>query len=99
MRSVGRTPTGIEIRDDADDLRTFDAAVVATHADDALRLLAAPTPPERATLGAFASSVNETIMHTDASVLPDADGGRGPRGTTCSTAARRRPTRCTSATT
>ncbi len=70
VRSVGRTATGIEIRDDADDLRTFDAAVVATHADDALRLLVAPTAAERATLGAFSSSVNETIMHTDGSVLP-----------------------------
>jgi predicted NAD/FAD-binding protein len=70
VRAVRRTATGIEIRDDADDLRTFDAAVVATHADDALRLLVEPTAAERATLGAFSSSVNETIMHTDGSVLP-----------------------------
>jgi predicted NAD/FAD-binding protein len=70
VRSVGRTASGIEIRDDADDLRAFDAAVIATHADDALRLLVAPTAAERATLGAFSSSVNETIMHTDGSVLP-----------------------------
>ena len=46
-------PTGVEIRDDADDLRTYDAAVVATHADDALGLLVEPTAAERATLGAF----------------------------------------------
>ena len=37
------TAAGIEIRDDADEARTFDAAVVATHADDALALLADPT--------------------------------------------------------
>ena len=43
VRSVGRTATGVEIRDDSDDLRRFDAAVVATHADDALSLLVAPT--------------------------------------------------------
>ena len=70
VRSVGRTPTGIEIRDDADDLRSYDAAVVATHADDALGLLVDPTATERATLGAFSSSVNETVLHTDGRVLP-----------------------------
>ena len=50
--------------------RTFDAAVVATHADDALALLADPTSHERAVLGAFGSSTNETILHTDAAMLP-----------------------------
>ena len=70
VRAVRRVTDGIEIRDDADDVRTFDAAVVATHADDALRLLVDPTAAERATLGAFSSSVNETVLHTDGGVLP-----------------------------
>jgi predicted NAD/FAD-binding protein len=68
---VRRVSTGVEVRDDADGVRTFDAVVVATHADDALGLLADPTPAERATLGAFSSSVNETVLHTDGSVLPN----------------------------
>jgi len=66
----GHGAGGVEIHDDADTVRTFDAAVVATHADDALTLLADATPAERAALGAFPSSVNETILHTDGSVLP-----------------------------
>jgi uncharacterized protein len=70
VRAVRRLGTGVEIRDDADDLRVYDAAVVATHADDALRLLVDPTPAERATLGAFSSSTNETVLHTDGRVLP-----------------------------
>jgi len=70
VRSVARTASGIEIRDDADDVRRFDAAVVATHADDALGLLVEPTAAERATLGSFSSSVNETVLHTDGRVLP-----------------------------
>ena len=70
VRAVTRTARGIAIHDDADDVRAFDAAVVATHADDALALLAEPTSAERATLGAFTSSVNETVLHTDGSVLP-----------------------------
>jgi predicted NAD/FAD-binding protein len=70
VRGVRRVADGVAIRDDADGLRTFDAAVVATHADDALRLLVEPTRAERATLGAFSSSVNETVLHTDGRVLP-----------------------------
>jgi predicted NAD/FAD-binding protein len=70
VRAVRRTSTGVAIRDDADDVRAFDAAVVATHADDALALLVDPTAAERATLGAFSSSVNETVLHTDGRVLP-----------------------------
>ena len=42
----------------------------STHADDALALLVDPTAAERATLGAFSSSVNETVLHTDGRVLP-----------------------------
>jgi predicted NAD/FAD-binding protein len=70
VRAVRRIGSGVEIRDDADDVRVFDAAVVATHADEALALLAAPTGAERAALGAFTSSTNETVLHTDGSVLP-----------------------------
>jgi uncharacterized protein len=70
VRTIARVGNRIEIRDDADTARRFDAAVVATHADDALTLLNDPTPAERAALGAFTSSANETILHTDASVLP-----------------------------
>jgi predicted NAD/FAD-binding protein len=70
VRSVRRVADGVTIRDDDDSIRTFDAAVVATHADDALTLLADPTPAQRAALGAFGSSANETVLHTDGSLLP-----------------------------
>ncbi|MDQ1429514.1 MAG: uncharacterized protein QOF40_116 [Actinomycetota bacterium] len=70
VRAITRVADGIEIRDDVDFVRHFDHAVVATHADDALALLTVPTPGERAALGPFGSSTNETILHTDASVLP-----------------------------
>jgi predicted NAD/FAD-binding protein len=50
--------------------QTFDAVVVATHPDQALKLLADPTRTEREVLGAFRYSRNETVLHTDASVLP-----------------------------
>jgi predicted NAD/FAD-binding protein len=49
---------------------SFDAVVVATHPDHALRLIADPTGAERDVLGAFRYSRNDTVLHTDASVLP-----------------------------
>jgi predicted NAD/FAD-binding protein len=48
----------------------FDAVVVATHPDQALRLLADPSPAERSVLSAFRYSRNDTVLHTDARVLP-----------------------------
>jgi predicted NAD/FAD-binding protein len=49
---------------------------VATHADQALRLLEDATPAQRRVLGAFGYSRNETVLHTDGSVLPRAKGAR-----------------------
>jgi len=50
--------------------RRFDQAVVATHADQALAMLEAPSALQRACLGAFPYSRNETLLHTDESVMP-----------------------------
>ena len=48
----------------------FDKVVVAAHSDEALDLLSAPTPAERATLGAITYQPNRAVLHTDVSVLP-----------------------------
>lgn len=50
--------------------RRFDRVIVATHADTALALLAAPTADERRVLGAFRYSANRTVLHTDRTFLP-----------------------------
>jgi len=50
--------------------RRFDRVIIATHADTALRLLAEPTPAERAALGAIRYSRNRTVLHTDRAFLP-----------------------------
>ena len=70
VRVLRRTADGVEIRDDADDVHTVAKVVVATHSDQALRLLADPTPAEAAVLGAIPYSVNETVLHTDTALLP-----------------------------
>lgn len=54
----------------------FDAVVLATHADQALALLDAPSPAEREILGAFPFADNEVVVHTDTSLLPDAPRAR-----------------------
>lgn len=76
VRSIRRTADGVEIRDDADELSTVDKVVVATHPDQALTLIADPSPAEREVLGAFSYSTNETVFHTDASILPRAAEAR-----------------------
>lgn len=76
VRAVRRHADGVEIRDNADVAHHVDRVVVATHADQALRLLADPTPAERDVLGAFTYSRNETWLHTDAGPLPRAAGAR-----------------------
>jgi uncharacterized protein len=48
----------------------FDAVVLATHADEALELLADPTPRERELLGPWSYSENDTFLHTDTALLP-----------------------------
>jgi predicted NAD/FAD-binding protein len=48
----------------------FDKVIIATHSDQALQMLAAPTAQERQTLGAIHYQSNKAVLHTDASVLP-----------------------------
>lgn len=72
VRAITRKPDGVEVQDDADQMRTYDRIVLATHADVALRLLTDVSDDERDVLGAFAYSSNETLLHTDDRVLPTA---------------------------
>jgi predicted NAD/FAD-binding protein len=75
VRSLRRlTGGGVQLVDDSDTAMRYDAVVVATHPDQALALLADATPAEREVLGAFRFSSNHTLLHTDASILPAAQG-------------------------
>jgi predicted NAD/FAD-binding protein len=49
---------------------SFDRVVVATHSDQALRLLGAATPAERSILGAIGYQPNTATLHTDERMLP-----------------------------
>ena len=70
VTELRRDPDGVLVRDASGEARRFDAAVVATHPDQALRLLNPSTQAEREVLGAFRYTPNPALLHTDASVLP-----------------------------
>lgn len=48
----------------------FDQVIFAVHSDQALAMLADPTPQEREILGAIPYQANEAVLHTDVSLLP-----------------------------
>jgi predicted NAD/FAD-binding protein len=48
----------------------FDQVVLATHSDQALGLLAEPSPAERDILGALPYQSNDVVLHTDTRLLP-----------------------------
>lgn len=50
--------------------QAFDEVVFACHAPQALAMLSDATPVERQVLGNFRTSRNETVLHTDATLLP-----------------------------
>lgn len=67
---ITRIPGGVELETSRGMRQRFDAAFIACHSDEALRMLGDPTPAERAVLGAIPYQRNEVVLHTDASLLP-----------------------------
>ena len=76
VRSVLETAHGVEVVDATGHAETFDAVVIATHPDQALALLADPTPTQRDVLAALPYSANPALLHTDESLLPQARKAR-----------------------
>ena len=69
VRSVKRHADHVEITATGEPER-FDHVVIATHSDQALKLLADPTDREHELLGAIPYQANEAVLHTDARLLP-----------------------------
>jgi uncharacterized protein len=67
---VRRQDDGVFLTTDDGELLRFDEVVIATHADQALALLADPSDEEKRLLGAFRYSRNRTLLHTDRGSLP-----------------------------
>ncbi len=66
---IERTASGVAVTT-SKGRREFDSCVIATHADDALRLLGDADPAERALLGAFRYSRNHAVLHRDPTAMP-----------------------------
>ena len=69
VQRVRRGPDGAWVATAAGE-EHFDQVVLACHSDQALALLADPSDAEREVLGAIPYQQNETVLHTDARLLP-----------------------------
>ena len=70
VQSVTRHPTHVSIKSAGQEAERFDHVVIATHSDQALAILTDPSAQERAILGALPYQANETVLHTDDTILP-----------------------------
>jgi predicted NAD/FAD-binding protein len=70
ISGIRRLPAGVVIESAEGWSRPFDDVVVATHANDALALLADPSPEEKRLLGAFRYSRNLAVLHRDETLMP-----------------------------
>lgn len=67
---VRRLTDGVELHTADGGQTRFDGVILACHSDQALRMLVDPSDAERAILGAMPYQRNETVLHTDARLLP-----------------------------
>ena len=70
VESIRRLPGGVMVKPCGEAPVRYDAVFLACHSDQALRMLADPTPAERSVLGAIAYSENEAVLHTDERLMP-----------------------------
>jgi len=69
VHQLERSAEGVKVST-ADSTELYDEVVVAAHSNQALRMLASPSPAEDEVLGSIGYQENRTILHTDDSVLP-----------------------------
>jgi hypothetical protein len=67
---LARGRDGVTITTAAGHQAQFDTAIVATHSDQALALLADPSVEERAILGAIRYAENDVYLHRDPALMP-----------------------------
>ena len=70
VESIRRLPEYIEVKAKGSEVERFDRVFLACHSDQALAMLADPTPQEREVLGAIEFQRNEAVLHTDTSLMP-----------------------------
>ena len=68
--SVRRFPDYVQLHTSAGNTARFDHVFIASHSDQALRMLSDPDRVEREVLAAIPYQKNEAVLHTDISLLP-----------------------------
>jgi len=71
VRKIAREPDGIRVMTDIDDT-VFDHVIAACHADQALKMLDAPSDMETKILRDLPFIDNQVVLHTDTNILPKA---------------------------
>jgi len=71
VKRIARVENGVEVSTEARGTERFDRVIVATHGDQALRLLSDPTKLEQALLSAFKYQPNDVDLHSDPGFMPD----------------------------
>ena len=67
---VVRDAAGVTVTARTGQVDQFDAILIATHADQALSMLDAPSAQERELLGAFSYTTNTAVLHADETYMP-----------------------------
>ncbi|MEM8950388.1 MAG: FAD-dependent oxidoreductase [Pseudomonadota bacterium] len=67
---ISRHGEEVSVEDSQGHTETYDAVVLACHADDALGLIEEPTETERSVLEAFDYQSNEAVLHSDPRLMP-----------------------------
>jgi predicted NAD/FAD-binding protein len=67
---IERHPDRVEVTPERGGPESFDEVIVAAHSDQALAMLADPSPAEAELLGAIPYQPNDVVLHTDSSLLP-----------------------------
>jgi predicted NAD/FAD-binding protein len=70
VHAVKRLPHGVEILLDDGNRQLFDQVFIATHSDQALKLLQDASDTEKQVLGSIPYQKNEAVLHTDSNLLP-----------------------------
>jgi predicted NAD/FAD-binding protein len=68
--SIEESAEDVAVRCEDGTCSSFDRVIVATHADQALRLLARPDVEQERLLAPFRYQLNRAVLHTDESVMP-----------------------------
>ena len=70
VTSIKRTPHGVVIHDSHGRSDNYDHVVIASHSDQALKMLSDADDRERAVLGAIGYSPNTVFLHRDVRLMP-----------------------------